>query len=100
MYFQHLRMNVICYKATSTEPEEIYSKIAAEQADMHARMITENGHLLIQLARCCIESPDTIEQAFPNISPEISPILRNLDKQVITLIADTPIVMQDKKPTY
>ncbi|KAF6020964.1 hypothetical protein EB796_020767 [Bugula neritina] len=79
--------------AKSTEPETLLSKIDQEQINMRNRMLTDNGHLIIQMARCCIENPQDLERAFPNVNKDIGPILRNLDRDVITLIADTPIVV-------
>ena len=81
-------------KASSDNPNEVLAKIDSEQAEMHRRMVTEDGHLLIQLARCCVEDPKSIERKFPKVSKDIGPILRNLDKQVTTLIADTPIITE------
>jgi len=60
---------------------------------MHKRMITEKGHLLIRLARCCIRNPDAIEDQFPEVTGDVPSILRNLDRDVISLIAQTPIVI-------
>lgn len=82
-------------KATTKEPVELKRKIESEQADMHRRMVTSDGHLLIELARCCADEPDAIERKFPEVNKDIGPILRNLDKQVTTLIADTPIITDD-----
>ncbi|XP_067935808.1 uncharacterized protein [Watersipora subatra] len=87
--------------AGSREPELLQDKINTEQEHMQARMVTPDGHLLIQLARCCIENPDDIEKSFPDINPDIGIILRNLDKNVVTIIADTPIVVnQSPKHPY
>lgn len=86
-------VNLCFCKAKSTEPETLLSKIDQEQINMRNRMLTDNGHLIIQMARCCIENPQDLERAFPNVNKDIGPILRNLDRDVITLIADTPIVV-------
>lgn len=66
--------------------------MAKEQRQMHDRMLTPNGHQLIEVARCCIRKNGDIYKVFPHIHADVGPIMENLDPHIISLIAETPIL--------
>lgn len=69
-------------------------EMAREQETMRKRMLTAEGHILIQIARCCISEPENLERSFPDLDNDVGPIMKNLDSQVLALIADTPIIIE------
>lgn len=79
-------------KASGEDSREIHEVIAREQKAMHERMVTSDGHLLIKLARCSLSNTSDLSTIFPNIHEDVGVILKNLDSQIIKLIADTPII--------
>jgi len=73
---------------------DLRRQLTSEQQQMHQLMVTKSGHIMIKMARLCMTNPGMLEDRFPHVNPHVAPILRNLDKDVLQLIADTPLLKQ------
>lgn len=67
-------------------------ELQAEQRRMHENMVNKNGHLLIKVTRNCLTRPHLVQSKFPYVSAEVISVLMNLDRDVLQLIADTPLL--------
>lgn len=61
---------------------------------MHESMITPEGHLLIRMARMALANLPRLDSKFGASHTEVVAILKNLDRDVLQLIADTPMLKQ------
>lgn len=61
---------------------------------MHESMVTPEGHLLIRMARMTLTNLPRLHSKFGATHADVVKILKNLDKDVLQLIADTPMLKQ------
>lgn len=57
-------------------------------------MITPEGHLLIRMARMALTNLPRLESKFGASHQDVVAILKTLDRDVLQLIGDTPMLKQ------
>jgi len=75
-------------------PSSVLTELHYEQRRMHESMVTPEGHLLIRMARMSLTNRDRLHSKFGSSHADVVGILENLDRDVLQLIADTPMLKQ------
>lgn len=70
------------------------AELQLEQRRMHESMVTPDGHLLIRMARMSLSNLARLDSKFGETHTDVVNILKNLDRDVLSLIADTPMLKQ------
>lgn len=61
---------------------------------MHESMVTPEGHLLIRMARMTLTNRQRLDTKWGASHADVVAILKNLDIDVLQLVADTPMLKQ------